>query len=198
MVEAPEFMTVEYLKRRVARAKLQRGEVGGGMFGGGRLAAWLPEAAGTAEPEPTPRPVAATCALQLLPTTRFVLRKKVHGLQAANEDGTAAGPGPAGVGLEDLPSCTPAGDEVFLADLGYGAPGPYELCIASAPQVRLGGWRLSLRAVLAVLQYLGGLLALCRAPIARPPRSAQPTPACLPTHAPATDLGPRAAGEHAG
>lgn len=40
VVEAPEFMTVEYLKRRVARAKLQRGEVGGGMFGGGRLAAW--------------------------------------------------------------------------------------------------------------------------------------------------------------
>lgn len=26
-VEAPEFMTVEYLKRRVFRAKLQRGEV---------------------------------------------------------------------------------------------------------------------------------------------------------------------------
>ena len=27
VVKAPEFMTVEYLKRRVARAKLQRGEV---------------------------------------------------------------------------------------------------------------------------------------------------------------------------
>lgn len=74
--------------------------------------------------------------LQLLPTMRFVLRKKVHGSPPSNGDGTAVGP--QGVGLEDLPSCTPAGDEVFLADLGYRAPGPYELCIASAPQVQPG------------------------------------------------------------
>ncbi len=73
----------------------------------------------------------------MLPTTRFVLRKKVHGLQALGDNGGTAA-GHSGVGLEDLPSCTPAGDEVFLADLGYCAPGPYELCIASAPQVQPG------------------------------------------------------------
>lgn len=34
VVEAPEFLTVEYLKRRVARAKLQRGEVGWWLLDG--------------------------------------------------------------------------------------------------------------------------------------------------------------------
>lgn len=34
VVEAPEFLTVEYLKRRVARAKLQRGEVSGRLDAG--------------------------------------------------------------------------------------------------------------------------------------------------------------------
>ena len=37
--------------------------------------------------------------------------------------------------MEDVPACQPNGDEVFLLHLGFEAPGPYELSIASATQV---------------------------------------------------------------
>ncbi|PSC74212.1 Ribulose bisphosphate carboxylase oxygenase chloroplastic [Micractinium conductrix] len=98
VVEAPQFLTVEYLKRRVARAKLQRGEV--------------------------------------LQTSRFVLRKRVESSGATDgaADGAGGASAAAGRCLEDLLSALPGGDEVFLAALGYQAPGPYELFIASAPQ----------------------------------------------------------------
>ena len=103
------------------------------------------EACGPAAPAPAvphqPRntPHSPPNALtQMLPTTRFLLRKRLGGAGASTA--TAAAAPPRGlVGLEDLPCATPAGDEVFLADLGYHAPGPYQLYIASAPQVP--GWR---------------------------------------------------------
>lgn len=63
--------------------------------------------------------------LQLMSTTRFLLRKRFAG----------ASGGEVAHGMEELPSATPAGDEVFLFHLGYRAPGPYELYIATAAQV---------------------------------------------------------------
>ena len=85
-------------------------------------------------------------APQFLPTDRFVLREKrgepaEPGGAAADAAGDAAGGAAAPTGgwaLEDLPSATACGDEVFLANLGYAAPGPYELLIAAAPQAGLG------------------------------------------------------------
>lgn len=78
--------------------------------------------------------------LQVLPTARFVLRARAPDGGAAPSSGPASSGGAASSGggrgvLEDLPSSLPNGDEVFLASLGYEAPGPYELLIASAPQV---------------------------------------------------------------
>lgn len=146
VVEAPEFMTVEYLKRRIARAKLLQGQVRMAGREGLRAVAerWVAEestavflaaggwkgwGAGKA-PKPHPTPPPHLSALQFLHTTRFLLRKK-RGL-APGEAGSSGGGG--GWGMEDLPSATPAGDEVFLSDLGYSAPGPYQIFIASAPQ----------------------------------------------------------------
>ena len=59
-------------------------------------------------------------ALQFLNPARFLLRKK------------------ASIGLEDVPSYDQGGGEHFLLDLGFEAPGPYELFIASAPPT--SGW----------------------------------------------------------
>ncbi|GAB4822586.1 hypothetical protein N2152v2_009632 [Parachlorella kessleri] len=84
VVEAPEFMTVEYLKRRIMKAKLLRGE--------------------------------------FVNPIRFILRKKI-----LNENNDL-------VGMEDVASREPTGDEIFLFHQGYEAPGPYELFIASVPQ----------------------------------------------------------------
>ena len=50
------------------------------------------------------------------------------------EGGEPAAPGVRG-GMEDVPASQPNGDEVFLLHLGFAAPGPYELFIASATQV---------------------------------------------------------------
>ncbi|KAL6786072.1 hypothetical protein ACKKBG_A01285 [Auxenochlorella protothecoides x Auxenochlorella symbiontica] len=82
VVEAPEFATVEYLKRRIFRAKLQRGEY--------------------------------------LPASRFVLRKRVM-------DGSHV------LGMDSIPSRSSSGDEVFLFNEGYMAPGMFEVFIQSAP-----------------------------------------------------------------
>lgn len=164
LVEAPEFMTVEYLKRRVARAKLQLGEVRRRPppillvpLGPARTA-WcrrpyrlvlpvcsaLAPCSGHALPGQCPphgRPLSAM--LQVLPTARFVLRSHGPGsgggpADSAGASGGTSSSGAAGRAFEDLPCSLPNGDEVFLASLGYEAPGPYELLLASAPQVGPG------------------------------------------------------------
>jgi hypothetical protein len=67
--------------------------------------------------------------LQLLSTSRFLLRKQLLGGGGSHAQLGAT---------EELPACTAAGDEVFLFHLGYRAPGPYQLFVATAPQACVG------------------------------------------------------------
>lgn len=84
VVDAPEFMTVEYLKRRIMKARL----INEGRY---------------------------------LNPGMFMLRA------------TQIDPATNTSRLVELTSRGPGGEEVFLSDLGFEAPGSYEVLIASAP-----------------------------------------------------------------
>jgi hypothetical protein len=139
-VEAPEFATVEYLKRRIMKAKLMRKEVRAGREACGarrsaarvrgalvgrprRRPAWsqtldpacawltlsLPPFLAPLAPTPTPR-----LNPQLLLPQKFVLKRL------------------AGQVLQELPSLSPARDEVLLFNAGFRAGATYELFLSSA------------------------------------------------------------------